>query len=422
MKKRSNDKNGNQATTAAKRAADFPPAGWVTNREAAQMLGVGLTTLTCNAWRWRLRCGKTVRMPGGGRCAIYPLAEIERVQRARAEASEVKLPDGYVDRDGACKMFGLSPAGWKNWIRDGKVRFGTTFQSPTGGKRKMYAVEDLNRLREKLFGKDKLYKGRDQTWHVPAGFIRREEAWEKFGVSHSVWERWEREGKITCGIQVSGGPKLYKVQDIERMLDEYGRWAPPYPDPDRPGVYRVPLSGRDIKRREALIDADALPLVEGASCSWSMTDGSGFVALSRGDVHGTPLRRVILGVSDRALNVRHVNGDPLDCRRENLVVRTVRERSRNARKMRTVKGRPTSSQFKGVFWETYTKKWRAVIRVDGKNRSLGRFGDQLAAAVAYDEAARKFFGPCAWLNFPEGVDRWLEQHGFHPPTPGPLAA
>jgi hypothetical protein len=87
----------------------------------------------------------------------------------------------------------------------------------------------------------------------------------------------------------------------------------------------------------------------------------------------------------------------------------VKQRSYNARKIRVVKGRPTTSRFKGVFWETQTKGWRAVIRVDGKNRSLGRFRDEIAAGVAYDEAARQWFGEHARLNFPDGVDAWLER-------------
>jgi hypothetical protein len=381
----------------------------VTNHEAARILAVSLATLTCNAWPWRLRCGKCVRPPGGGRCNIYPAAEIERIRAARAAAAEPQIPEGFVDRDGACRIFGLSRAGWKNWIRQGKVRFGQVISSPVGGKQKLYAIEDLQRLKEELFGEGKLYKGADQQWRVPAGFVRREQAWEKFGVSKPVWERWEREGKITCGERVPGGPKLYKVEDIDRMLDEYGRYAPPYPDPDRPGVYRVPLSGRDIRRREALVDAATLPLIEGGSCSWSTGDGDvGFVAFSRGDISGTTLRRIIMGVTEAGFNVRHVNGDALDCRRENLVVRTVKQRSYNARKMKAVKGQPTSSRFKGVFWETWTKAWRAVIRVDGKNRSLGRFRDEIAAALAYDDAARQWFGEHARLNFPDGVDAWLE--------------
>jgi DNA-binding transcriptional MerR regulator len=386
------------------------------------MLGVGLATLTCVAWKWRplLRgTGRCVRAPGGGRCNIYPIETIERIQAAQAAAAQPQIPQGFVDKAGACRMLGVSRAVLKNWVRQGKIRFGHRDSSAGKGSPKLYAVEDLRRLQEELFGDDKLYKRSDGSYHVPAEFIGREEAWTKFGVSMPTWWRWEREGKITCGQRVPGGPKLYKLEDINRLLDEYGRYAPPYPDPDRPGVYRVPLSGRDIRRREALIDADALPLIDGGSCSWSETGDFGFVAFSRGDVRGVPLRRIIMGMTDTDLNVRHVSGDPLDCRRENLVVRTVQQRARNARKRKAIKGRAPTSRFKGVYWEEWTKKWRAAIGVDGKSRRLGRFGDEIAAAVAYDEAARLWFGEHAWLNFPDGVDAWLEREGF---TPGGRAA
>jgi transposase len=391
----------------------FPPAGWVTNREAARMLGVGLETLTMVGWKWRpmLRgAGKCVRPPGGGRCGIYPIDQIERIAAAQAAAAvRPEPPPGFVDKDGACRMFGVTRHVWKTWIRQGKVGFGQLISSRFGGRQRLYKVEDLERLREELFGEDKLYKGADGHYHVPAEFIGREEACAKFGVSISIWWRWEREGKITCGQRVPGGPKLYKVEDIYRMLDEYGKYCPPYPDADRPGVFRVPLSGRDIRRREALVDAGALPLIEGGSCSWSPTDDSGCVLFSRGDVHSSPLRRMILGVTEDGLNVRHRNGDPLDCRRENLVTRTIAQRVRNARKMKAIKGRPPTSRFKGVHWERQTKGWRARIGMDGKTRQLGRFRDEIAAAVAYDEAARQWFGEHARLNFPDGVDARLEK-------------
>jgi hypothetical protein len=398
--------------------ASFPPTGWVTNREAAQMLGVGLETLTCVTWKWRpmLRgVGKCVRPPNGGRCNIYPIDQIERIKAAQAAAAQREIPEGFVDKDGACRMFGVTRLVWKNWIRQGKIRFGERSFTHGAGRRKLYTIEDLHRLREELFGDDKLYKTADGHYHVPAEFIRREEAWEKFGVGMPTWWRWEREGKITCGTRIPGGPKLYKVEDINRLLDEYGRYAPPYPDPERPGIYRVPLSGRDIKRHEALIDADTLPLIEGKTCNWSAADGeTRFVSLSSPGGRSCPLRRVIMGVTDPALNVRHVSDDPLDCRRENLVVRTVKQRVRNARKRKSVNGKPTTSRFKGVHWETQTKMWRAGIRMDGKTRRLGRFRDEIAAALAYDETARQWFGEHAWLNFPDGVDAWREGEGFTP--------
>jgi hypothetical protein len=393
----------------------FPPPGWVTNRETARMLGVGLETLTCGGWKYRpMLCGtgRCVRHPEtGGRCNIYPLEQVRRIQAAQAEAAAARpqIPEGFVDKEGACRFFGITLHTWKKWIREGKVRCGRIIPSPIGQRLSIYAVEDLERLKDELFGEDKLYKRADNLYHVPAGLVRREEAWEQFGVNMRIWERWEREGKITCGTRVPGGPKLYKVEDIERLVRECGRFSPPYPDPDRPGVYRVPLSGRDIKRREALIDADALPLIEGGSCSWSTGDvGVGFVSLNSSAGGGGPLRRIIMGITDAGLNVRHVNGDALDCRRANLVVRTIKQRTRNMRKPATHCGQPCTSRFKGVYWHARMKRWRAAIHVARKKRYLGRFHDEIAAAQAYDEAARELFGEHARLNFPDGVDAWLE--------------
>lgn len=376
------------------------------------MLGVGLNTLTCVAWKWRAMLrghGKCVRHPGGGRSNIYPLAEIERIRQAQAAAADkgLAIPPGFVDRDGACRIFGVTRCVWKRFIREGKVPFGRMVSSSLGGKQKIYSIEDIHRLKEELFGADKLYKSADGHYHVPAEFVRREEAWERFGVSKPTWERWEREGRITCGSRVPGGPKLYKVEDIGRMLDEYGRYCPPYPDPQRPGAYRVPLSGRDIRRREAIIDAESLPLIEGGTCSWSQTGDFRHVSFCSRDGEHVPLRRVIVRATASDRQVGHRNGDPLDCRRANLVVRTVSERNQTQRKRKTIAGRPPTSRFKGVYWETWTKKWRAAISVNGKSHRLGRFGDEIAAAEAYDDAARKWFGEHARLNFPDGADAFL---------------
>lgn len=282
--------------------------------------------------------------------------------------------------------------------------------SPRGGNRRLYSVEGLERMKREQFGEHALYKGADHQWRVPAGMVRREDAWELFGVGMVTWERWEREGKITCGQRTGQGPKLYALSEIMKLLAEHGKLTPPYPDPMRPGCWRVPLGGRDIRRREAIVDADTLPLIEGGICTWSQTGKFGFVSFYSVDgPKRVPLRRIILGVEGRGAQIGHANDDPLDCRRENLVVRTVSERCRHMRKATVIAGKAPSSRFKGVFWESFTKKWRASIGVNGKNRKLGRFGDEIAAALAYDEAARQWFGEHARLNFPDGVEAWVEQ-------------
>src|SRR3712207_8380887 len=108
-----------------------------------------------------------------------------------------------------------------------------------------------------------------------------------------------------------------------------------------------------------------------------------------------------MGVTDFLLHVSHVNGDPLDCRRANLLVRTAAEQVHATGKPGSVSGRQYTSRFKGVSWCKYTGKWLVQIRKDGRGRKVGRFQDEVTAAEAYDQAARELFGPHAYLNFPD---------------------
>jgi hypothetical protein len=212
----------------------------------------------------------------------------------------------------------------------------------------------------------------------------------------------------------AGGPKLYPLEELQRMLEEFGRYMPPYPDPDRPGCYRVPLSGIGIRRREAIIDAEDLPLVEGRRWGWSPhtpEDGGpehGSVTHSK-QHETTPLHRILLGLNDPALRVVHLNKDPLDCRRTNLAVKTIQQQTHGNRPMRSIAGQACTSKFKGVCWDKKRGKWLAQIRKAGVGRHIGRFDDELAAAEAYDEAARELFGEHAYLNFPDGIDAALER-------------
>lgn len=94
--------------------------------------------------------------------------------------------------------------------------------------------------------------------------------------------------------------------------------------------------------------------------------------------------------------VDHVNGNGLDNQRANLRIATRAENQRN-----TV-GRPHHriSRFKGVSFYIGRKDrpWRATIEVGGRQRHLGYFETEEAAAVAYDEAALSLFAEFAFLN------------------------
>lgn len=111
------------------------------------------------------------------------------------------------------------------------------------------------------------------------------------------------------------------------------------------------------------------------------------------------LHRVLVGAPD-GMQVDHINGDGLDCRRSNLRICTVKQNHRNLAVQSSYFGKPKTSRFKGVSWCKFKCKWRAGIYSDGKRKSLGYFDCEEDAARRYDAEAIKVFGEYARLNFP----------------------
>ena len=93
------------------------------------------------------------------------------------------------------------------------------------------------------------------------------------------------------------------------------------------------------------------------------------------------------------VEVDHIDGNGLNNRRTNLRPATDTQNSAN-RKKTTGK----TSTFKGVNWQNHAQKWRAEIRVGGKNFHLGYFLNEEDAAKAYNVAATEHFGEFAKLN------------------------
>lgn len=89
--------------------------------------------------------------------------------------------------------------------------------------------------------------------------------------------------------------------------------------------------------------------------------------------------------------IDHIDRNKLNNKIENLRETTSSQNNRN----KSIKGNSTS-QFKGV--RKRKNRWHAELRVDGKKLFLGSFVTEKEAALAYNEAAIKYFGEFAFPN------------------------
>lgn len=94
--------------------------------------------------------------------------------------------------------------------------------------------------------------------------------------------------------------------------------------------------------------------------------------------------------------VDHINRNKLDNRRSNLRICTINESNRNRGIINFKHRQEIISQYKGVWWDK--SKWRTAITVNNKKIYLGRYDIERDAAIAYNTAARIFFGEHACLN------------------------
>lgn len=85
-----------------------------------------------------------------------------------------------------------------------------------------------------------------------------------------------------------------------------------------------------------------------------------------------------------------LNGNPLDCRVDNLKWASMGEISRNTKKKENKNG------YRGVHFAY--GKYRAVIYDKGKRIDLGLFATADAAAEAYNNESKKLFGETKSLN------------------------
>ncbi|MCC6277748.1 MAG: hypothetical protein IT289_07540 [Oligoflexia bacterium] len=83
-----------------------------------------------------------------------------------------------------------------------------------------------------------------------------------------------------------------------------------------------------------------------------------------------------------------------DFRKDNLIVCTIQERQTMLPKKRS----QASSNYRGVSYSKKNKRWRASITVKGRSINLGDYSTEASAALAYNQASKRYFGDLGYQN------------------------
>ena len=220
----------------------------------------------------------------------------------------------------------------------------------------MEMIEDL--------GRRKSQKGQDRSWGL---FLC------SYCGSLKEYNKYRGKQNKSCGC-VSRVLAWETIRGKE-TLNEYEKHG---------NSYTMKLYNRTgIYMGVAIIDSDDYHKVN--KYIWRMT--------TRGYVYNSRIKKLLHTYLTGFTRSDHIDGNPLNNRKENLRESTNTQNCRNCKISKN-----NTSGYKGVIFLRDVEKWGAQIMVNRKNKNLGRYKDKKDAARAYNKAAVKYFGEFAKLN------------------------
>lgn len=154
------------------------------------------------------------------------------------------------------------------------------------------------------------------------------------------------------------------------------------------GIYsEIIIYNKDKSERcRAVIDTEDIPKIN--NTVWSLASGGYIRTKYKNSGKSTCLHRVIMGIENKGLEilVDHINMNKLDNRKCNLRVVNKSQNSMN----RTTPSNNTYS-FRGISYDKRRNKFRAYIKINGKQISLGYYNSFGNAKKARLKGEYKYF-------------------------------
>ena len=148
-------------------------------------------------------------------------------------------------------------------------------------------------------------------------------------------------------------------------------------------IIKIEITNKKNETNFVLIDNKDLDKIN--SCKWCL-NSMGYPYNS----HNGLMYHLILQMKPKfpELIVDHINGNPLDCRKNNL--RVVNHATNMINKRFPGKMSNNQSGFRGVYWYPNYEKWCTQIRRDKKTTHVGYFNNFLEACNARILAEKQY--------------------------------